>query len=124
MTRNYTRLKPQGAWEVKRRITLPAMTHQLDTRTITDCLRGIPGVRGASADLKHHRVAVVYNVTQSTYRELLRALEEIGFPTAGTRWERFKANHFQYLDTNGRENANAPAAPCCSNPKGISQPRR
>ncbi len=124
MTRNNTRLKPRGPWEVKRRISVPAMAHQLDTRTITECLTRVSGVRGAFSDLNRRRVTVVYDITQSSYHELLAALEEIGFPAADNWWARFKGNHFQYLDTNGRDNANAPAAPCCSNPKGISQPRR
>jgi hypothetical protein len=82
------------------------------------------GVRGASADLEHQRVTVVYDATKSSYQELLAALEEIGFPVADNWWARFKANHYQYLDTNARDNANAPPPPCCSNPKGISHSRR
>ena len=124
MVRNNTRLSTQGTWEVKRRITLPGMVHELDTRVIAQHLRGISGVRGTSADIERHCVTVVYDVTQSSFLEMLEALEEIGFPAADNRWARFKANLFQYLDTNARDNANAPAAPCCSNPKGISQPKR
>ncbi len=124
MPRNNTHLSPQGAWEVKRRITVSAMAHQSDTRAITEHLRRMSGVRGASADIERHCVTVVYDITQSSYLEVLAALAETGFPAADNRWARFKANYFQYLDTNGRDSANAPAPPCCSNPKGISQPRR
>jgi hypothetical protein len=93
------------------------MAHQWDTRTITERLASISGVRGITADIERYRVTVVYDITQSNYHEMLAALEEIGHPAANNWWARSKANYFQYLDTNGRENANAPAAPCCSNPK-------
>jgi len=124
MTRNNTHLKPQGAWEVKRRISVPGMVHQWDTRTITERLARISGLRGATTDINRHRVTVVYDITQSNFHEMLEALEEIGFPASSTWWARSKANYFLYLDTNGRENATAPAAPCCSNPNGICRPRQ
>jgi copper chaperone CopZ len=124
MTRNDTPLKPRGAWEVKRRIRVPGMAHQWDARTITERLASISGVRGVTADIERHRLTVAYDITQSNYHEMLAALEEIGFPATNNWWARSKADYFQYLDTNGRENAKAPAAPCCSNPKGISRPRQ
>ena len=53
-----------------------------------------------------------------------RVLEDIGFPASESWWSRLKANWLQYLDENGRENANAPAAPCCNNPRGIAPTKK
>ena len=124
MTRNNTRPSSQGDWIVKRRFTLPAMAQESDAQAIAERFGRLSGVRGTSADIERHRLTVVYDFTQSDCMAVLAALEETGFPVADNRWARFKTNLFQYLDTNGRDNANAPAAPCCSNPKGICQPRR
>lgn len=124
MTQNNTRPSSQGDWVVKRRFTLPTMAQESDTRVIAERLGRMPGVRGMSTDIERQRLTVAYDFIQTDCRTVLAALEEIGFPVADNRWARFKTNWYQYIDTNGRDNANAPAAPCCSNPKGICQPRR
>ena len=124
MTRNNTRPSSHGDWEVKRCFTLPAMAQESDAQAIAERLGRLSGVRGTSADIGRHRLTVVYDFTQTDCRAVLAALEEIGFPAADNRWARFKTWLYQYLDTNGRDNANAPAVPCCSNPKGLSRPRR
>ena len=123
MTRNNTGPPSQGDWEVKRRFTLPAMAQEADAQAIDELLRKLPGVRGTSVDLERHRLRVLYDIRRTDCLAVLAALEENGFPVVDSRWERFKAKWYQYLDTNGQDNANAPAPACCSNPKGISRPR-
>ncbi|MEA3274079.1 MAG: heavy-metal-associated domain-containing protein [Pseudomonadota bacterium] len=124
MTRSTTHLSAQGAWEVKRRFTLPGMSHERDAQVIAKHLGRLSGVSGTAADIGRHRLKVVYDTTQLVYLQVLEALEEVGFPTSDGRWARIKANWFQFLDVNGRENANAPEAPCCNNPKGIAKPKK
>jgi len=113
-----------GAWEVKRHFTLPAMTHERDAQVVTARLGRLPGVRGAKADLGHHRVTVVYDITRLYYRQVLDTLAETGFPVPETWWLHLKSNWLQGLDETGRENANTPAAPCCSNPTCLTSAKK
>ncbi len=73
-------------------------------------------VRRVRGDPKKRHVLVIYDVTGSDYQGLERALEEVGFPPLDNWWARLRSNWYQNLDINGRENANAPAAPCCNKP--------
>ena len=120
MKQNTSNLSVHGAWEVKRHFTLPAMTDGRDAQLVTNRIGQLPGVRGACADIGRHRVTVVYDTTQLYYRQVLDALAATGFPVPETWWSRLKTGWLQNLDETGRGNANAPAAPCCSNPKGIA----
>ena len=124
MNQSKSNLSVQGAWEVKRHFTLPAMTHRRDAQVIAERLDHLPGMRGAQTDTGRHRLTVVYDVTRLNYRQVLDALANTGFPLPDTWWSRLKTNWLQGLDETGRENANAPEAPCCSNPKGIASTRR
>lgn len=124
MNQNKSILSVRGAWEVKRRFILPAMTHERDAQVVTDRIGRLPGVRATRADVGRRQVTVVYDTTRLYYRQVLEALAETGFPVPDTRWSRLKTNWLQNLDETGRENANVPAAPCCSNPKHIAPTRR
>ena len=124
MNQSKANLSIQGAWDVKRHFTLPAMTHKRDAQVIAERIGRLPGVRGAETDIGRQRVTVVYDITRLDYQHVLDALVDTGFPIPDSWWSRLKANWLQGLDENGRENANAPDAPCCSNPKGVAPTRR
>ncbi len=113
-------LKTSGAWEVKRRLSIPGLTHQADADKLEQVFSAIGGLKGVAADPVKHRVVVVYDVTKTDYRTLCRILEEQGFPPTNGLWSRMLGNWYQYLDTTGRENAHVPEPPCCSNPRGIN----
>ena len=112
-------MKIKGVWDVKRRIPIPALRHQADAEVVVSALEGLPGVHEVIADTGRRHVQVLYDVTGSDYDTLREVLAGIGFPAANGWWERLKGNWYQYLDSNGRDNAHAPEPPCCSNPKGI-----
>jgi len=124
MNQHESTLAVRGAWEVKRHFMLPAMTHERDGQVVTARLGRLPGVRGANADLRRHRLTVVYDITRLYYREILDILEEIGFPERESWWLHWKRNWLQNLDETGRENANTPAAPCCSKPTCLTPENR
>jgi copper chaperone CopZ len=124
MSQYTANLSVQGAWEVKRHFNLPTMTHDRDARTVTDRIGRLTGVRGTRADVRRHRVTVVYDTTRLYYRQVLDALAETGYPVPETWWSRLKTSWLQNLDETGRGNANRPEAPCCSNPKGIAPTKR
>ena len=109
-------MKPQGVWEVRRTLAVPALTRAADETMLSGRLLALPGVRQVRADAKRRRVQVLYDARSSDYASLERTLNESGFPSANHPWARLKANLFQYLDTNSKENANAPAPPCCNKP--------
>jgi hypothetical protein len=117
-------LKPVGAWEVRRRIKIPALVHEADAIVAERTLGALRGILKVRADLGKHKIEVRYDITASDFRTIADALAEVGLPHPNNWWWRYKANQLQYLDTNGRDNANTPAPPCCSNPKGICHQQR
>jgi len=122
MQRNSAKLTVQGAWEVKRRFHVPTMAKRHDAQAISRDLGKLPGVRAVQTDLDRHRLTLVYDITHTDYRHILQALEASGFAVPETRWTRLKTNWLQGLDEIGRDNAKAPAAPCCS--KGVAPMRK
>lgn len=117
-------LKPVGAWEVRRRSKIPALAHEADAIVVERALGALSGIHKVRSDVGKHQIEVRYDITASDFGTIADALAEVGFPHPNNWWWHFKANQFQYVDTNGRDNANAPAAPCCSNPKGICHQQR
>jgi len=109
-------MKPKGAWEVRRTIKLPALTRAADARALEGKLADVPGVRQVRAEPERRRIRVLYDITGCDYQGLERVLEDAGFAPLGSWWARFKSNWYQYADTTGRDNANAPSSPCCNRP--------
>ena len=109
-------LKPTGTWEVRRRIKIPALVHAADALAIERALGKLSGVRKAAANIDKHQVVVRYDITGSDYQTIVEVLENTGFPPLNNWWCRYKTKWFQYLDTNGRDSANAPISPCCNKP--------
>jgi len=124
MNQTSTRASTTGAWEVKRRFTLPDMSRQHDAGMIAERLGTMAGVCMVNTDLRRHRLTVVYDIRQTDYRRLLVALADAGFPVPDTWWSRLKARWLQNLDETGRENANAPEAPCCNSAPGVAPGKR
>jgi D-aminopeptidase len=104
------------AWEVKRKMRIPALADSGDDAAVEQALAGIEGVLRVAADHAKKRVAVTYLVTKTDYQSLERAAEAAGFAPAGSRWARMKSGWYQNLDVTGRENAHAPAAACGNKP--------
>ena len=109
-------LKPAGAWEVRRRIRIPALADAADAAAAESALGRLPGVRGVAADARTRQVAVRYDASRTAYREIAAALESAGFPPAGNWWGRLRGGWYQFSDTNARENAQAPPPACCNKP--------
>jgi len=117
-------MKIEGVWDVKRKISLPSLSHQADGDMVASTVAGLAGVHEVQVDVAGQQLLVLYDVTRVDYQTILDALAQAGYPAKDDWWARVKRGWFQYLDTNGRENANAPEPPCCSNPKGIVKPRK
>ncbi len=109
-------MKPEGVWEVRRTIKIPALGHAADARAVERALGQLPGVRRMATDVEKRQVVVRYDATGLDYRSIGRALEEVGFPPLDNWWSRFKANWFQFSDTNARDNAGARPSACCNKP--------
>jgi len=113
---NPARMKPNGTWEVRRRIKIPALGHAADTMAIERELGALSGVRTVAADVAEHQVTVLYDTSVLDYRSIEDGLQNIGFPPSDTWWSRFKGGWFQYSDTNAKENAHARPSACCNKP--------
>ncbi len=109
-------MKPVGPWEVTRRILVPALDVMTDVVELSETLMQLPGVRRVAIDPKRGEVQVRYDATACDYQTLFSAIRSQGIEPAGGAWSRFKARWYQFSDTNARDNANAPSAPCCNKP--------
>jgi len=116
---DYMRLP--GAWDVRHWLRIPALRHDADAITIEEGLGRLSGVRGIQIYRSRRKIRVLYDQSNIDYQSIKQRLEEIGFPVENNWWWNQKGNWFQYLDCNARENANAPSAPCCSNPRGLER---
>jgi copper chaperone CopZ len=105
-----------SAWEVRRRIRVPALRDKAGKAAAERALTNVDGVRGVSVVPEKSRVVVDYLVTKTDYQSLEGALEAAGVSPAAGRWARFKSGWYQNLKLTGRDNASAPAASCCSKP--------
>ena len=77
---------PRSAWEVKRKIRLPAaLMNRADATNVERTLRDIDGVLQVSADRTRRTIGVRYLVTKTDYQALERALDAAGFPPADGR---------------------------------------
>jgi hypothetical protein len=92
------------------------MRHRADGVTIEHALADTEGVLRATADTGKRWVTVDYLLTETDYRSLERALEDIGFPPERGRWARIRSGWYQNLDLTGRENAAASPGGCCNRP--------
>ena len=109
-------LKPEGPWEVRRKISLPSLRHAADGLAVERAIGEMPGVLGVAADAERRRLVVRYNASRQNYRNILETAEKTGFPALDTWWSRFKRNWYRFTDENARDNAKAPPPACCSKP--------
>lgn len=121
---NHSDPKDSVAWDIRHWIRIPALNHQADAITINNALAKLPGILQVQVYLERKKIRVEYDQTKVDFLLLKNQLEAVGFPLSDSWWWRRKWSWFQYLDVNARENANAPAPPCCSNPKGINAASR
>lgn len=109
-------LRPQGPWEVRRRIIIPGISQHSDVDAVEKILTEISGVRAVRIDESKHTATVRYEVTETDYCALEEALKTAGFESSPGWWARRKANWYQNLDLTGRENAGVRPSPCCNKP--------
>ncbi len=109
-------MKSQTAWEVCRKIKLPALSHAADAMAVERALIGIPGVIKTEISLDRRRLLALYNTTLTDFSTITQILEDTGFPPAQGWWHRVKGHWYEYLDDTARSNAKSPAAPCCNKP--------
>jgi hypothetical protein len=116
-------IKMRGAWDTRHWITVPGLSHEADGLQLEHSLAQLDGMQRVQTIPGKRRIRVTYDQTRVDFQQILERMESIGFPASDSWWSLRKAEWFQYLDRNARENANAPEPPCCSNPKGITKDR-
>jgi len=109
-------IKTTGVWDVKRKIKIPALTHISDAETIEELLLRLPGVQRVIVNTKKKHVVVCHDVTKTDFQRILSTLDDVGYPPLDNRWCRLKKRLYLFLDTNAKDNANAPVRPCCNKP--------
>ncbi len=108
---------------VRRKIRLTKALTIDSARRILERLRTMGGVREVAGGEKLD-IRVTYDPQCADFAALLTALREEGVEPSNSRWFRFKAAWFQYLDETGRENADLPAPPCCNRPPDMGNTKR
>ena len=114
--KNTKSMKPEGVWDVKRRITIPGLVHAADGMAIERAVNAITGFHNISVDVDKHQVAILYDASKTDYRKILELLENTGFPRSDNWWGRVRSNWYAYCDANARDNAKAPPPACCNKP--------
>jgi len=109
-------LRPEGPWEVRRKINLPSMVHAADGMTVERVVREMPGVLNVASNVKKHQLVVRYNASLLNYHSIVDRIENTGFPPLDNWWNRFKSSLYRYSDDNARDNAKAPPPACCNKP--------
>ncbi|WP_051301719.1 heavy-metal-associated domain-containing protein [Sedimenticola selenatireducens] len=109
-------MKFEGAWDVNRRINIPALVHAADGMAIERVVNALSGVHEVTINVEKHLVVVHYDASKSDYQEILELLENTGFPPSDNWWSRVKCNWYQFSDTNAKDNAKAPPPACCNKP--------
>ena len=64
-----------GAWEVRRTLAVPALSHAADAAAVEKALRDLPGLLESHADPGHRTVQVHYDITCCDYRGVESTLE-------------------------------------------------
>jgi hypothetical protein len=105
-----------GAWEVRRRFKIPALTQAEDSSELDRSLCRIPGLHQAQIDPRRQRLEVWYDVRRVSYQQILTVLTNAGFPPRNGWWFRRKQSWYRFTEANDRENAKAPPAACCNKP--------
>jgi copper chaperone CopZ len=106
--------EPSGTWEVKRSIRVPSLQHPADTTKLIESIESVSGVHKAEAEIKKHRVIVLYDASKTDYHSEVQALEEMGYTASATWWTKILASWYQFTDINAHDNA--PASACCNKP--------
>ncbi|MCW8891019.1 MAG: hypothetical protein OQL20_10200 [Sedimenticola sp.] len=114
-------IKMRGAWDTRHWISVPGLRHPADALQLETALEALPGMNRVVTYPEKQKIRVTYDQTQLDYDQITEQLALTGFPTSTGWWSQRKADWFQYLDQTAKENAGAPAPPCCSNPRGINR---
>jgi hypothetical protein len=105
-----------GDWEVSRRFFLPTMKHDGDGQQAAKILRALSGVNKVTTDLASQHTTVWYDVTQTSYADVIKILSGAGFPPKKNWWFRFCRSWYRFTESNMRDLAKAPKGACCNKP--------
>ena len=109
-------VKTLGAWEVRRKIDLAAVSGQATASRLARVLAAAKGMQGVRIDLGTAVVQLHYDITKTDFEALQRTIEANGARCPRRFLARMKARWCQYVDLAGRENAGIKPAACCNKP--------
>jgi len=106
----------KGNWLVTRTIRLQDMANWSDIQTIEAILKPLNGIHTLTTDIDNEGISVTYDASCLDYLTIIQTLKQANIPIKNTWWTHLKGSWYQYTDSNARDNAHAPAAPCCNKP--------
>lgn len=106
----------RGVWDVRRKIVVPALVEQGNPASAIEAVEALEGVRGVDVNAKKKQLEVAYDASRIDYHSIAVTLNEHGLPPLDSWWSNLWARIYQFTDSNARDNANAPAPPCCNKP--------
>ena len=109
-------MSSEGAWDVNRRIEIPALVHAADGMAIERVVNAVPSVLHVAINVEKNLVIVRYDASKLNYQLILELLENTGFPPSDSWWSRVRGSWYQFSDSNARDNAKAPPPACCNKP--------
>jgi len=106
----------RGVWEVQRKITIPTLAEGRTPTPAIEAVEALDGIRSVVVETGKQRLVVAYDASRIDYYTIAVCLSEAGFPPLENWWSNLRARIYQFTDSNARDNANAPAPPCCNKP--------
>ena len=101
---------------VRRRIEIPALSSDADTKMLEEALDALPGIIDRTANISKHHLEVEYDAALMDYQTIMKSVESVGFAPSHGWSSRIRGSLYQFLDSNARDNANAPPPACCNKP--------
>ena len=111
--------KPNDAFVVHRKISIPAIKGKDCILIIRELFSGINGIQKFRINVDKKNIHMTYDASQIGFGDIERLLREYGYPVSGSWWSRHKSGWYRYLDENARANAQSKGGACCSNPSDI-----
>jgi hypothetical protein len=108
-------LKPQGSWEMRRKLLLPTLAHG-KKESLKEILEEMVGVCDFSIDADNKSLVILYDASKTNYETVTASLSDSGFVPLDSWWSRIKGGWYKFTDDNVRDNAKAPPPACCNKP--------
>jgi len=109
-------MKAENTPQIRATVKIPSLVDSAGAIQLEDLLRALPDIQRVKTEWRRHRIVICYDPTRTAYETIIQALQNTKFSPSDTGWGRLKVKWFRFIDSNARDNANAPPPACCNKP--------